>query len=257
MTYEGMLAETVAFRGHRGDIGEAYYARPLGGGPWPGVVLIHHMPGWDEWIKEATRKLAHHGLATISPHLYFREGPGSPDDVGARVRAAGGVADEQVVGDVAGAMEFLRAQPYANGKVGVIGFCSGGRHAYLVACSLADIDAVVDCWGGNVIVDDPKLLNAKRPVAPIDLTENLRCPLLGLFGNDDQNPNPDQVNRTEALLRKLGKRCEFHRYDGAGHSFFDYGRPAYRPEQAADAWQKVLAFFGKHLAASSGQSAAA
>jgi dienelactone hydrolase len=124
MTYESMLAETIAFRGHRGDLGEAYYARPLGG-PWPGVVLIHHMPGWDEWIKEATRKLAHHGFATIAPHLYFREGPGSPDDVGARVRTAGGVADEQVLGDVAGAMEFLRAQPYANGKIGVIGFCSG------------------------------------------------------------------------------------------------------------------------------------
>src|SRR5215831_9447936 len=173
MTYESMLAETVAFRGHKGDVGEAYYARPLGGGPWPGVVLIHHMPGWDEWIKEATRKLAHHGLATIAPHLYFREGPGSPDDVGARVRAAGGVADEQVLGDVAGCMEFLRAQPYANGKVGVIGFCSGGRHTYLAACSLDRIDAAVDCWGGNVIVDDPKQLNAKRPVAPIDLTPKL------------------------------------------------------------------------------------
>ena len=118
MTYESMLAETVAFRGHKGDVGEAYYARPLGGGPWPGVVLIHHMPGWDEWIKEATRKLAHHGLATIAPHLYFREGPGSPDDVGARVRAAGGVADEQVLGDVAGGMEFLRAQPYATAESG-------------------------------------------------------------------------------------------------------------------------------------------
>ena len=77
MTYEGMLAETVAFVGHRDDAGEAYYARPLGAGPWPGVVLIHHMPGWDEWIKEATRKLAYHGFATISPHLYFREGPGT------------------------------------------------------------------------------------------------------------------------------------------------------------------------------------
>src|SRR5262245_23591690 len=85
-----------------------------------------------------------------------------PDDVGARVRAAGGVADEQVLGDVAGSMEFLRAQPYANGKVGVIGFCSGGRHTYLAACSLPAIDAAVDCWGGNVIVDDPKQLNAKR-----------------------------------------------------------------------------------------------
>ena len=81
MTYEGMLAETVAFRGHKGDVGEAYFARPLGAGPWPGIVLIHHMPGWDWWIKEATRKLAYHGFATVSPHLYFREGPGSPDDV--------------------------------------------------------------------------------------------------------------------------------------------------------------------------------
>src|SRR5262249_51570199 len=107
MTYESMLAETVAFRGHNGDVGEAYYARPLGGGPWPGVVLIHHMPGWDWWIKEATRTLAYNGFATISPHLYFREGPGSPDDVGARVRAAGGVSDEQVMGDVRGCMNFL------------------------------------------------------------------------------------------------------------------------------------------------------
>ena len=247
MTYESMLAETVAFTGHKGDLGEAYYARPLGGGPWPGVVLIHHMPGWDEWIKEATRKLAHHGLATISPHLYFREGPGNPDDLGARVRAAGGVSDEQVMGDVRGCMELLRAQPYANAKVGVIGFCSGGRHSYLAACTHSDLDAAVDCWGGNVIVDDKTQLNAKRPVAPIDLTEKLRCPLLGLFGNDDENPNRDQVDRTEAVLKKLGKTYEFHRYDGAGHGFFYYHRPGYRAEQATDAWEKVFAFFAKYL----------
>src|SRR4030088_764456 len=133
MMYEGMLAETVAFRGHKGDVGEAYYARPLGGGPWPGVVLIHHMPGWDWWIKEATRTLAHHGFATIYPHLYFRAGPGSPDDVGDRVRDAGGVADDQVGGDSVGGAAYLLAQPNANGKVGVIGFCSGGRHAFLTA----------------------------------------------------------------------------------------------------------------------------
>src|SRR5262249_56663039 len=107
------------------------------------------------------------------------------------------VADEQVVGDVKAAIAYLRAQPNSNGKVGVIGFCSGGRHAYLCACRLPEIDAVVDCWGGNVIVDDKSQLNAKRPVAPIDLTEQLRAPLLGLFGNDDEKPNADQANRTE------------------------------------------------------------
>ena len=247
MSYPGMVAETVAFPAHNGDIGEAYYARPNGSGKTPGVVLIHHMPGWDEWICEATRKLAHHGFATIAPHLYFREGPGSPDDVGARVRAAGGASDDQVVGDARAAAAWLRAQPHSNGKVGVIGYCSGGRHAFLIACRATEFDACVDCWGGNVIVDDPKMLNAKRPVAPINLADGLNCPLLGLFGNDDENPTADQVNRTEAVLKKLGKTYTFHRYDGAGHAFFNASRVSYRAEQAADGWQKVFAFFHKHL----------
>ena len=152
------------------------------------------------------------------------------------------------MGDVAASMAYLRAQPNSNGKIGVIGFCSGGRHTYLVGCRLQGIDALVDCWGGNVIVDDPKALNAKRPVAPIDLTDKMTAPLLGLFGNDDENPTADQVNRTEAVLKKLGKNYEFHRYDGAGHAFFNHARaPAYRAEQAADGWKKVFAFFKKHL----------
>ena len=103
MSYSSIIGETVSFQGHNGDKGEAYYARPNKPGKIPGVVLIHHMPGWDEWIIETTRKLAQHGFATICPHLYFREGPGSPDDVGARVRAAGGVSDDQVIGDAKGA----------------------------------------------------------------------------------------------------------------------------------------------------------
>jgi len=249
MSYNGMTAETVTFRGHNGDQGEAYYARPTRPGNCGGVVVIHHLPGWDEWITEVVRKFAHHGYAAISPHLYFRDGPGSPDDIGARVRASGGVPDDQVVGDVKAAIAYLRAQPNSNGKVGVIGFCSGGRHAYLCGCRLPEIDAVIDCWGGNVIVDDRGQLNAKRPVAPIDLSEQLRAPLLGIFGNDDENPNADQVNRTEAVLKKLGKDYEFHRYDKAGHAFFNTARQAFRPEQAADGWSKVFAFLRKTLAA--------
>jgi carboxymethylenebutenolidase len=212
-------------------------------------VLIHHAPGWDEWITEATRKLAHHGFATIAPHLYFRSGPGEPDDVGAKVRAAGGVADDQVMGDVAGAMQYLRAQPYCNGKIGVIGFCSGGRHTYLAACTLPGIDAAVDCWGGNVIVDDKSQLTARRPVAPIDLTEKLNCPLLGIFGNNDKNPAPEIVDRIEEVLKKLGKNYEFHRYDGVGHGFFNVPRPGYGPQQATGAWKKIFAFYNKYLSA--------
>jgi carboxymethylenebutenolidase len=131
--------------------------------------------------------------------------------------------------------------------VGVIGFCSGGRHTYLAACRLSGVDAAVDCWGGGVIVDDPTQLNDKRPVAPIDLTEKMTAPLLGIFGNDDRNPDADQVNRTEAELKKHGKTFEFHRYDGAGHGFFAVDRPGYRPEQAVDAWKKVFTFYERYL----------
>jgi carboxymethylenebutenolidase len=247
MSYEAQQAETVRFRGHNGDTGEAYYARPMRAGKVPGMVVIHHLPGWDEWITEVARKLAHHGYAAIAPHLYFRDGPGSPDDIGVRVRAAGGVSDAQVVGDAADSAAFLREQGNSNGKVGVIGFCSGGRHAYLVACSAPGFDALVDCWGGNVVVDDKKLLDAKRPVAPIELTEKLSCPMLGIFGNDDQNPNRDHVNRTEEALKKFGKNYEFHRYDGCGHAFFNTYRVSHRPEQAIDGWTKVFAFLKKHI----------
>src|ERR1700689_5967459 len=119
--YHGLQAEPVTFRGHNGDQGEAYYAHRLRPGKSPGIVVIHHLPGWDEWIMEVVRKFAHHGYAAVSPHLYFRENAGNeaPDDLGARVRAAGGVADAQIMGDVKGAMDYLRAQANASGKIGV------------------------------------------------------------------------------------------------------------------------------------------
>ena len=127
--YEGMLAETVMIPGADGELINAYFARPLGAGPYPGMVLVHHMPGWDEWYREATRKFAHHGYAALSPNLYFRAGHGTPEDIAAKVRAEGGVPDEQVVGDLEGAMQVLRALPYSSGKVGIFGTCSGGRQA--------------------------------------------------------------------------------------------------------------------------------
>lgn len=250
MAYPGMHCEVVTISGYRGDPIEVYHAQPLGGEPRPGVILIHHMPGWDEWSIEVARRLAHHGYATISPHLYARLGPGEPDDLAAKARAAGGVADDQVMGDVAASAAFLRAQPGANGKVGVIGFCSGGRQAYLAACRVPDLDAAVDCWGGSVVVDDPATLDEMHPVAPIDLTAEMSAPLLGLFGNEDRNPTPAHVDRTEQELERHGKIYEFHRYDGAGHAFFNWERgQAYRADQAQEGWSRVYDFFARHLAA--------
>lgn len=246
--YEGMLAETVRVRGHNNDEIDAYMARPLGAGPYPGVVVIHHMPGWDEWTREVVRKLAQHGYAAISPNLHHRMGPGSLDDVVAAVRASGGNPDAQFLGDFEGGMAYLRSLPYHNGKIGCIGFCSGGRQAYIASAKARGLDAAVDCWGGRVAMK-PEDINERMPVAPIDMTPEISCPLLGIFGNEDAAPSPEEVNQTEAELKKHNKNYEFYRYDGAGHGFFATDRPSYRMEQAVDGWRKVFTFYEKHLSA--------
>ena len=157
----------------------------------------------------------------------------------------GGTPDEQCVGDVAGGIAYLESLPYYNGKVGAVGFCSGGRQTVIVASKL-DIDAAVDCWGGRVVMAADQLTD-RMPVAPIDMPADLRCPLLGIFGLDDQAPSPEEVDQHEAALKAHGKTYEFHRYKGAGHGFFAVDRPSYRVEQAVDGWRKVFAWYDRHL----------
>jgi len=244
---DGMTTSVIKIKGANGDEIHAYVARPEGTARRGGVVLIHHAPGWDELYREFTRRFAQHGYDAICPDLYCRAGHGKPDDVTAKIRADGGVPDQQVAEDLAAAQAWLKALPTSNGKVGLIGSCSGGRHAVMAASKTKGWTAVVDLWGGGVVMQ-PSDLNPKRPVAPIDMTRDLSAPLLGLFGNDDKSPTPEQVNQHEAELKKNGKTYEFHRYDGAGHGFFYYDRPAYRAEQASDGWAKVFTFFAKNLA---------
>jgi len=244
--YQGLIAETVTMAGFNGETINAFLARPLGPGPFPGVVLVHHMPGWDAWYMEVVLKFAYHGYAALCPNLYYRAGHGTPEDVAAKVRGQGGVPDAQAVGDLAGALHMLQAQPYSSGKVGIFGTCSGGRHAYLTACKVQGFAAVVDCWGGRVVMA-PEELTPNQPAAPIDFTAGLSSPLLGLFGNDDRFPTPEQVNLHEQTLHQHNKVYEFYRYDNAGHGFFYHDRAAYRQEQAVDGWNKLWAFLGKHL----------
>ena len=249
-TYEGMLAETVTVAGAGGDRIHAYFSRPLGAGPYPGIVLIPHMPGWDELNREVARRFTQHGYLVLCPNIYERFGHGQPAEVAGRARQAGGVPDETVMGDVAGSLDYLRSLPYANGRVGAIGMCSGGRHAFLAGCRVPGVDAVVECWGGGV-VQAPQELTPQKPVAAIDLTGDLACPLLGIFGNDDKFPSPAQVDRHEDELKKHGKEYVFHRYDGAGHAIWNYAGESYRPVAAMDSWNKALAFFDEHLKVSS------
>lgn len=246
--YDAMLAETVSFAGHGGDPLEAYVARPMGPGPYGGVVVIHHMPGYDEATKEITRRFAATGYLAVCPHLYSREALGaSPDDAAAAVRAAGGVPDERLVGDIGAAAEHLRGFTSSNGKVGVIGFCSGGRQAFLAACSLP-LDAAVDCYGAFVVGTPPEgYPSTFRPL--VDIADRLSCPLLGLFGAEDKYPSPEQNTELARTLTGHGKEFEFHTYEDAGHAFFAVDRSSYRPKAAVDGWQRILAWFGRHLSA--------
>jgi carboxymethylenebutenolidase len=249
MAEGAMTTDTIMIRGNGGDEIDAYYARPAGDGPFPGVVVIQHIFGVDEWITEVCRKLAHHGYAALAPNLYARIGSlgsGAPEDLAARLRSKGGLNDDVAVGDMQGAVEHLRGLPEVSDKVGLIGFCMGGRFAYLAACRVPGLDASVDCWGGGVA---PEAGQPGPPgsTAPVDLTEQMSAPLLGIFGNDDTRPNPAEVDRTEEALRRYNKTYEFRRYDGAGHGFFNWSAAAYRQEQARDGWERVFAFYEKYL----------
>jgi carboxymethylenebutenolidase len=242
---DALTAQTISITGHGGDGIEAYLATPDGDDPRGGVVVIHHMPGYDRATKEIVRRFAELGYDAICPNLHWREAPGAePDDAAAAVRANGGVPDERLVGDVDGAAAYLRGLPTSNGKVGVIGYCSGGRQSVLAACHL-DLDAAVDCYGAFVTGTPP----AGSPMRSnlVDQLPSLRAPLLGLFGVEDSHPSPEEVTELAEILTANGKDFEFHSYEDAGHAFFSPDRPSYRVAAANDGWEKITAFFAAKL----------
>src|ERR1700751_1004502 len=185
--YDAMLAETVTIAGDNGDEIEAYSARTLQPGPVGGVVVIHHLPGYDRQTKEFARAFAAGGLNAVMPDLYHREAPGAaPDDAMAAARASGAIPipDERIVGEVAGAAAWLRGLSNSNGKVGVIGHCSGGRQSFLPPVSLP-LDAAVDCYGGFVVETAPEGHPLHGSPAPVGRAAGPSWPLLGPFGAAD------------------------------------------------------------------------
>lgn len=246
--YDAILAETISLTGAGGDVIEGYLARPMRPGPYGSVVVIHHMPGYDRATKEMVRRLAEAGFAALCPNLYAREAPGAaPDDAAATARALGGVPDERLIGDVAGAAAHLRGLAGSNGRVGVIGHCSGGRQSMLAATAV-DLQAAVDCYGAFVVEPVPEGRPSKAtPI--LDRLGDLRCPVLGLFGADDQHPAPEHVELLDKALSELGKQHEFHTFADAGHGFFAVDRPSYRQQAANEGWAHIVAFYAQHLEA--------
>jgi carboxymethylenebutenolidase len=233
---DSLEAGTITITGHGGDEIEAYLARPTGGAPYGGMVVIHHMPGYDAGTKEIVRRFAARGYAALCPNLYHREAPGaSPDDAAAYVRAHGGVPDERLVGDVDGAARHLRGCPAPRGRSRSGTARAAARRS--AACSL-DLDAAVDCYGAcrQRAVRGFRSGAPGRPAARARWACSARTTRSRSGGDRDAS----------AELDRLGKLHEFHTYEGAG-TFFRRP-PAYCPEAAVDGWAKIFAFLGTHLA---------
>ena len=161
--------------------------------------------------------------ATVSWRLFPTSTPARgmapPRRLRLTCRLPGGLRTTTLMGDIEGARQYLCALPYCNGKVGCFGTCWGGRHAVLAASRIDHFNAAIDCWGGGVVMS-PEELTPNQPVAPIDYTIDLKCPLLGIFGEDGQAPGLAQVDQHEAELKKHRKTYEFYRYPNVGHHFY-------------------------------------
>lgn len=250
---DAMVTRTVAFPGHAGVMIEGYHGTPSDGAAQRGgVVVLHHLPGFDRATKEIVRRIVELGYDTVMPNLYCHAAPGMPPlEAAAVVSRNGGVPDAEVLGDAEGAVEYLRSQPYSNGRVGVIGFCSGGRQSVIAGCSIP-VDAVVDCYGGAVLRPPVgRLAHLATTMTSLEgLLPRLSAPVLGLFGDDDTFPAPDEVDELESVLVRLRKEVEFHRYPATGHSFMATDRAGYSVTAANDGWERVARFLGRTLVSS-------
>jgi carboxymethylenebutenolidase len=241
-----LRADTITIAGHNGDEIEAYVAVPTDVEHNGSIVVIHHMPGYDEATKEIARKFAANGYSALMPNLYHREAPGaSPDDAAATARSLGGVPDDRLIGDVAGAMAHLKSLSTSNAKVASIGYCSGGRQSLMSGCRLP-LDAVIDCYGAFVSIDAPSEMPSNA-TAVIGEVGTLSGPLLGLFGADDTYPSPEQNEALAEALKAADKEFTFRTFDGAGHAFFAVDRPSYRPESATEGWKDIFTFLARTI----------
>lgn len=216
-----------------------YLSIPDGPGPFPAVVVIQHQGGVDEFVEEMTDRVGAAGYLAVAPDLYHRDGPDCRDD-GPTRRAR--LLDVNVIRDVHAAVAYLQGHRKVDaGRLGIVGFCMGGRVSYLMAAAQPALKAAVDYYGGNIMVpwgDGP---------APFARTAEIGCPLLGLFGEADGNPSPADMTTLDAELTKHGKAHEFHSYPGANHAFMNRRGARYHEGADRDSWPRTLAFFAEHL----------
>jgi carboxymethylenebutenolidase len=224
----------------------AYEARPEQPGRYPIVVVISGFTGNNEHNKDVVRRFAHAGFYSIAPELYFREGGMQGKSFQEMSQISGKVTRAQYLGDIRAAADHAKQQTWARAdRLGVTGFCSGGALTLHVAAEYPGVAAAVP-WYGQV-----KRIYPDAPgVDAFSLTDKIKAPVLGLYGEADPGIPADEVRRFEAELKKKNPNVEFILYPGAPHAFFSDDRPQiYKKEASEDAWKRCVAFFDKYLKA--------
>ena len=207
---------------------------PAGKGPFPAIIVIHEWWGLNDWVKKNASELASRGYVTLGVDLYRGRVAADPELAHELMR---GLPEDRAARDLVAASEYLKGRAEVNPhKIGSIGWCMGGGYSLAAALNIPDLAACVICYG-RLVTDSSSL--AKIP-----------CPVLGLFGQEDQGITPESVREFEAAAKNSGKDVSVTIYPGAGHGFMNQGnqnKPGFRPESAKDAWSKINAFFARTL----------
>lgn len=242
-------AHEIEFPGAEGTQIRGYLTRPATPSKYPGMIVIQDAGGVSDHIQDIARRIANLGYVALAPDLYTREGgPPPAGDLQAMMARLFAMSDATVLGDLEGAVNELRSREDVSDKVGCIGFCMGGRCTLLLAGSSNKLDAAVDCWGGFIDKATPEeRATPQRPTPPLELAENVACPLMAAIGGEDQNPSPVVGERLREALAKTPHETQVDIYEGAGHAFFADYRPSYRPQAAAKLWDRIVPFLTAHL----------
>jgi carboxymethylenebutenolidase len=224
-----------------------YEARPASGGPAPIVVCISEIWGVHEWVRDVTRRFAKAGYFAVAPELFKREGGVAQiPNIQDILKIVLAVPRKQVLGDIAATVDWAKKRPGARAdRAGVTGWCWGGSTVFQVAATNPDMKAAVAWYGppARPYPDQP------APVTGFDVAKDIKIPLLGLFGEEDKSPTPDDARKMGEMVKQHHPNLEIVVYPGATHGFFADYRPSFNATAAADAWKRCTDWFAKSLKA--------
>ena len=247
---EGLTTETVSYPAPDGFTLPAYVARPQGDGPFPVVVVVSEIFGVHAYIQDVCRRLARAGYVAIAPAFFVRvEDPAPLTDMQRIMQIVSAAGYEQVMGDVSATLDWISGQLWANDdKTGITGFCWGGKVVWQACARFAALDAGV-AWYGRLSPDNEAARTTGAPW-PIDLADDLKAPVLGLYGEADQGIPLTSVEAMRAALARADQtQSEIVVYPGAQHGFHADYRASYDAASAQDGWKKLLALFEARLKA--------